>query len=87
MDSKVSYTSFDYKNTELIPVIASFDDSGHIRPLYVRINDKAYHVHSYWVKYAFSNITQFQCKIEDQDTLRPLLLSYYHREGVWGIDL
>ena len=33
----VSYTSYDYKSMKVVPVIASFDTEGHIKPLYVRI--------------------------------------------------
>ena len=39
MPAQVSYTSYDYAPVEIIPVIASFDSEGHIRPLYVRIGE------------------------------------------------
>lgn len=42
MGKSVSYSSFDYKPVDIIPVIASFDSDGHIAPLYVRIEGESY---------------------------------------------
>lgn len=85
MASIVSYHSHDYKPTDLTPVIASFDTEGHICPLYVRIHGESFKIDSFWVKYAFAHTIEFHCKIQDHGFLRPLVLTYYQSEGVWGI--
>ena len=81
----VSYTSYDYKSMKVVPVIAYFDTEGHIKPLYVRIESNSYKIHSYWVKSCFVNVSEFHCQVLDGDILRPLVLSYYQSEGIWGI--
>lgn len=82
---KPSYTSYDYKPVTVVPVIASFDTEGHIAPLYVRIEGESYKVNSYWVKSECTNIIQYNCKIIDQECLKPILLSFYQDETVWTI--
>lgn len=79
----VSYTSFDYKPVNIVPVIASFDSEGHIVPLYVRINGESYKIASHWVNSTFSNSVEYKCKVIDGDSLKPLSLTYYRNEGVW----
>lgn len=85
MSSITSYTSFDYLPVTAVPVIASFDSEGHIKPLYVRIGEYSCRVHSFWIKNTFSNITEFNCQIEDNGHLKPVLLTFYQRECVWTI--
>lgn len=81
----ISYTSFDFKTIEIVPVIASFDTEGHICPLYVRIGRNSFKINSYFVSSKYSNITEFRCKIADRDCSRPLSLTYYGTEGMWTI--
>ena len=78
-----SYTSFDYEPANMVPVIASFDTEGHIKPIYVRLNGIAYHVDSYWVCSHFADILEYNCKVAVGDCLRPLKLTYYGKERVW----
>ncbi|MCR4705116.1 MAG: hypothetical protein K5641_03530 [Lachnospiraceae bacterium] len=85
MGTKVSYTSFDYEPVYTVPVIASFDAEGHIKPLYVRVNEDRYKVFSYWVKNHFSNIIEFNCQLQKGDRLIPALLKYHQQESVWTI--
>ncbi|MDO4166981.1 MAG: hypothetical protein Q4D32_06225 [Eubacteriales bacterium] len=80
---KISYTSFDYKACDTVPVIASFDAEGHIKPLYVRIQDTPYKIDSYWIKSQYANSTEFFCKVINRDKLTPLSLTYHAEEGVW----
>lgn len=80
-----SYNSFDYKPIAVIPVIASFDTKGHIKPLYVRIGEKSYKIESFWIRHQFVNTTEFHCQILVDGYKKPLLLTYYQSEGVWGI--
>lgn len=83
MSAKVSHTSYDFKNSILVPVIASFDSEGHILPLYVRINGESFKIHSAWLKPGFYPTSTFQCQIEDNGTIKPLILIYHQRESVW----
>ena len=79
----VSYTSFDYRPVDIVPVIASFDSEGHIIPLYVRINGTSYKIASHWVSSTFHNTVDFKCKIEDGNYLKPLALTFHREEGMW----
>lgn len=85
MGKFVSYTNFDYRPVDIIPVIASFDSEGHIAPLYLRIQGKSYKVSSYWVSSEFHNTMDFKCKIIDGDCLKPLALTFHREEGMWTI--
>lgn len=85
MGKKVSYTSFDYKPVEIVPVIATFDTEGHITPLYVRIDGESYKISSSWASYVFSNVVNYKCKIIDGNYEKPLSLSYHREEGMWTI--
>ena len=76
---------FDHQPHTIVPVIASFDSEGHIRPLYVRIKGESYKVHSSWLKPSFSMVLSFNCQVIDQGTLKPLTLEYYQRESTWII--
>ena len=81
----VSYTSFDFTNCTVVPVIASFDTTGHICPLYVRIEGISYKIQSYYVQSGYSHITEFRCKIIDGEIEKPIALSYYSAEGMWTL--
>lgn len=85
MSAFVSYTSYDYAPVSIVPVIASFDSEGHIKPLYVRICGEPYKIHSSWLKQSFADIFEFHCKVMDDDCLKPLVLTYHTRENVWTI--
>ncbi len=85
MGMKVSYTNFDYEPVYTVPVIASFDAEGHIKPLYVRVGEERYKVSSYWVKNRFSHAVEFNCQLQKDDRLIPTLLKYYQQESVWTI--
>lgn len=85
MSPIVSYTSYDFNNATLVPVIASFDSEGHIMPLYVRINGESFKIRSAWQKPSFGSTSVFQCQIEDNGTIKPLLLTFHQRENVWAM--
>lgn len=78
--------SFTYDPQEIVPVIASFDKDGHVRPLYVRILGKPYRILSHWTPRSnFSGITEYNCKVETHGYARQILLKYYSRERIWTI--
>lgn len=82
---KVSYTSFDYAPVDIVPVIASFDSEGHIKPLYVRINNEILKIDSCWVSSTFHNTTEFKCKVIDNNRIKPLKLTFHATESMWTI--
>lgn len=83
MSGVTSATSFDCNTSEIVSVIASFDTDGHVKPLYVRINQESLKVHSSWMKPSFRGVLEFQCKVIDNDCLKLLTISYYKNENVW----
>lgn len=81
----VSCKSFDETTTSIVPVIASFDATGHVKPLYVRLGRTSFKICDYFVSSKYSGITEFRCTISAGASLRPLQLSYYSSEGMWTI--
>lgn len=74
-----------YKDFQCISVIASFNSSGQIKPIYVQMNGESYKIHSCHYNHPLPNISEFNCQIIDHDCLKPLKLVYYHAESVWAI--
>lgn len=63
MSGYASKTTFNYANCiDIVSVIASFDADGHVKPLYVRINEESLKVKSSWLKPSFQGLMEFQCK-------------------------
>lgn len=85
MPSITSYSSFDIEPNMVVPVIASFDSEGHVKPLYVRIGDLSLKVESSWLKPSFMNCMEFHCRVIDGGCLKPLILTYHQRESTWVI--
>lgn len=83
MSGVISTTSYDCNTLEIVSVIASFDTDGHVKPLYVRINQESLKVHSSWMKPSFRGFLEFQCKVIDNGCLKPLTLSYHKNDNVW----
>jgi len=70
---------------ELVPVIASYDGQGHIKPLFVRINDNKYKIESSWIKYGSVNTIDFHATLSMDDRAYVIVLTYHIRECVWTI--
>lgn len=81
MDTKIT-PSLNFK---YISVIASFDAHGHVKPLYVRVDEESLKVHSFWLKPSFVDTMDFYCEVIDGNQIKPLLLTYQQRECVWHI--
>lgn len=71
--------------TTIVPVIASFDSEGHIKPLYVRIGELSLKIQSSWMKPSPSSTLEFHCTVQDGDTVKPVILIYRRYETVWMI--
>ena len=76
----------DMGSIELVSVITSFDTEGHIRPLYIRIGEDCLKVHSSWERHFFNDRRVFQCKVIDNNCLKPLVITFYEHEATWAID-
>lgn len=74
-----------YDHLSIVPVIAAFDCEGHIKPLYIRIGNESFQVHSSSVKSCYSGILEFDCRIIDRRHLRPLILTYFPQDRVWAM--
>lgn len=70
---------------ELVPVIASYDSEGHVKPLYVRINNERYKVESYWIKSNSLNNVNYHCKLSLGGHTYIIVLTHHIRECVWTI--
>ncbi len=81
----VSLNSHDYMPVTVIPVIASFNEDGQIKPLYVGIDGNRYKVESYWVRRSFANQIEFNCKLLLEESLQTLIITYYMNECIWTI--
>lgn len=71
--------------SNMVPVIASFDSSGHVKPLYVRVNGASLKIHSSWVKPSYLDTIEFECQVIDGEYLKPLSLTYHRQDCVWTI--
>lgn len=85
MSQILSYNSHDYLSMQIVPVIASFNNEGQIRPLYIGINGERYKVDSYWVRRNFSNQIEYHCKLIIEDSLKSVIITYYLNECIWTI--
>ncbi len=81
----ISKTPFDCTSDVIVPVIASFDSNGRIKPIYVRIYGAAYKVDSSHMISNYIHTMEFTCKLIDGDSLRPLMLTYHKQEGMWSV--
>lgn len=71
---------------ETIPVIASYDDKGRVAPLYFRINGESHKVLRYVVlNKALGKIITYECTIEDNGYMKPLIVRYYPEISTWVI--
>lgn len=85
MASHISHTSYDHIPACIVPVIASFDSQGCVKPLYVRIAGETLKLHSSWLKPAQPGIIVFHCQAEDHGQYKLLTLTFHPRELVWTI--
>lgn len=81
----------EYNNQTIIPVIATFDTDGNVKPLFVRIKGEEYKILSSWMnpEDSFSgiknNILVFRCKIEVRGYAREIKITFWGNERVWTI--
>ena len=81
----MSSLPYNYAGLVPVPVIASFDDLGHIRPLYIRIDLEALKIKTAWLKQSYIGHSVYECQVIVGNFLKPLTLTYYHDNGLWMI--
>jgi len=81
----LSYSSHDYMPIIILPVIASFNEDGQIKPLYVGIDGECCKVDSYWIRRSFANQIEFHCKIICDYSYKNLIITYFMNECLWTI--
>lgn len=72
--------------TRVVPVLASFDSTGTIRPLYVRIGSDAYKILSCYSQ-AYGPLTIYHCTVNNMGMQREIALTYHPRECCWTTKL
>ena len=85
MERITSYNIKDCAHLRLVPVIISFDTSGQIKPLYIRINDESFKVYKSVVIEKFHNQTTFLCEVADGEYIKEVKLTYFANESLWAI--
>lgn len=71
---------------EVVPVIASYDTEGRVKPLYVRISDNEYKIESCWIKPSIAgNNLDFNCSLSRDNRIYKVVLTYHIRETTWTI--
>lgn len=71
---------------EVVPVIASYDTDGRVKPLYVRISENEYKVENCWIKPSIAgNSLDFNCSLLRDNRVYKVVLTYHIRETTWTI--
>ena len=70
---------------KIVPVISSFDCSGHIVPLYVRICGQALKIHNAYQFESTYNILRFRCEVIDHGRIKPIKLTYHVSYHKWSM--
>lgn len=84
MSGHTSSTTFDHAPSDIVPVIASFDKQGNVRPLFVRLGPDSYKVNDAFCQNEFSNTITFRCHVIDNGYLKPLILVYHRSCNMWS---
>lgn len=83
-DEKIT-ESFDSSSMTVVPVIASFNTKGKIKPLYVRIGEQSLKIVSCW----FQNevlVLKFHCKVQLDEYVKDIILIYHPAHFFWTVD-
>lgn len=76
--------SYNPSTMSTVPVIASFDGSGNIKPLYVRVQGKALKVLSCWGQKEYLAI-KYHCSLELDGYVKEIILIYHPSHLFWTI--
>lgn len=67
-----------------VPVIASYDATGNILPLYIGFKGESYRILSAALKYDMTLII-FDCKVDVHERVRNIELTFHPRNSIWTI--
>lgn len=86
MSGIISKGLHDCSHLRLVSVIASFDASGSIMPLYVRIDGESLKIYNaVLTKASTYKLYIFDCEVMDGDMVKPLRLTYHLDDTAWSI--
>lgn len=68
-----------------VPVIAGFDEKGHIIPLLIKLENERYNIISYYLKRSTRTTKEFSIDIVMNDIKMTMNLTYFIPEEIWGI--
>ena len=77
--------NYNYNPIEIVPVIATYDTEGNLKPIYVRLNGDSLKVDTYLVKASEESDMDFYCTLSRNDCRMRLILTYHAKETVWTI--
>lgn len=71
---------------DVVPVLATYNTNGQIRPLYVRINGIVYKILT-CQRWSTGEMPTdiFRCTIADHGTKRMIILTFYPQETIWTL--
>ena len=85
MSCVIPIESYNSDPIEIVPVIATYDTEGHLKPIYVRLNGTGYKVDTYLVKASLENDRDFYCTLKKNEASFRIILTYHMKEAVWSI--
>jgi len=85
MGAVVSVTSFDYTHDKPISVMASFDDGGNLRPIYLDYGEGITKVISSIVINDNRNSVEFNCLIVVDNRAVHMMIIFYADNKIWAM--
>ena len=85
MSCVIPIESYNSDPIEIVPVIATYDTEGNLKPIYVRLNGTGYKVDTYLVKASMENDKDFYCTLSHNDISLRIILTYHVKETAWSI--
>lgn len=76
----------DCKHLSVVPVIASFDATGDILPLYLRIDGIQLKILSCKLRSKNNACIQHDCIVQDDNREKHIVLTYFLREHTWAVE-
>lgn len=84
--SCISDLTYNESTMTIVPVIASFDSSGNMKPLYLGVHGESYQILScYSIKEFNFDFPTFRCRVNDHGIVRDIILKYHPSDQIWTI--
>ncbi len=85
MGAIISYNNYDHNHEQPIAVIASFNNGGAIRPLYVRLGEQPRKVISSRIRNNDRKILEFDCIVLSDNRAVNVKITYYVDHKIWTV--